>query len=245
MLKKIKHGTTAMVESLKHGKGPAFINPEFEVAVTHFTDYQTHVKLFLDDAQAIVSAVTPVFKHFGDFSALTEKTWETFPREELGGKLGQLSRDIGLFVSDTISPRTNDSVINALKEIQKQLADLTALKDEQHQNFLILESNKSKLEGLQKEPEKNAREIESYTDKNKARTTELERLEADFIQKVAVIWEQRFTILGEPLTALFELIGELGKALLQASGPVGEILGPELLAEDFPAAAPEQKRGSK
>jgi hypothetical protein len=243
MLKKIKHGTTAMVESLKKREGPAWLDPAFETALVHFSDYQTHVKLFLTDAQAIVSAVAPVFKQFGDFSGLTEKTWETFPREELGAKLGQLSRDIGLFVSDTISPRANETVIVILKELQKQLEEVTALKEEQHQSFLILESNKSKLESLQKEPDKNLREIESYTDKIKARNSDVEKLEADFIQRVTAIWNDRFTVLGEPLTALLTLVGELGTALLQASLPIADTLGPELLAEDFPAVAPEPKKG--
>jgi hypothetical protein len=52
MLKRIKHGATVMVGTMKQGKDSATcLNPEFETVKWHFKEFRTHIKQFSDDAQ--------------------------------------------------------------------------------------------------------------------------------------------------------------------------------------------------
>jgi hypothetical protein len=238
MLKKIKHGATVMTQSLKKGGGPQFIDPAFGNAFTEFTDYQTRLRTFVDDANAVIAAITPVFKCASDFSALTDKCFETLPSEDqpLSAGLTQLTKDLQLFVNDRVANQATETVVKPLKDVFQQVDELSAIYENHRQSFLILESNKAKLESLQKEPDKKGVEIQSYTEKIATRTSEVERLEAEFITKMSGVWENRFNVLGPPMNSLLEIVADIGRSLMVASEPIITVLGPAALSQDYPSA---------
>jgi hypothetical protein len=229
-----------MVQSLKRTKGPNSINPDMAVAQEHYSQFQQHLKVFLDDANKIIACLQPIVKYATEISNLTEKTYDTLPPEDrpLAERLSDLVGDLNAFVNETILPHSDDDVINPLKGTFKSVDDLGSINNDHHSAFLILESNHAKLEAIQKEPDKNAKEIQSYTEKIESRTIEVKRLEEEFISRMSAIWENRFQLVGRPLSSLLEMITGLGTALIKRVEPIAAVLGPELLAQDYPAVDP-------
>ena len=123
---------------------------------------------------------------------------------------------------------------NPLKALSGRLDELRKIKDEQKNNFLILESNKTKLEGYQKKGDKKAADADKYAEKVNTRTAEVVRLETEFINGVADIWKDRFELVGKPMSSLMDLVVDIGKALATASGPIVRTLGSEWMDRSYP-----------
>jgi len=247
MLKAVKHRTTIALQSMKKGDGPACLNPYFPEAAAHLADYRAAVRLFIDDANQVLAIIPRIFKGLTEFTTATEKCYETFPEEDraLSAQLAQLTADMKVLIEARVGAPSAESVIKPLKDIAAQLEELEKLNKQQHDGFLILESNKAKIEGFQKEPEKNAQQIQSYTEKVTTRTTDVQNIEADFIAKMNETWANRFEALKVPLTALMAIVADIGEALMTSSGPIVNTLGPELIAKDYPVAEPPQPKGKK
>ena len=237
MLKKLKHSMTVMGESMKRKKGTAtFLNPNFEIAVEHYTKLVESVKQFTADANNILRLVPMVFKQAQEFSALTERNFETFPEQDrtLSAQVAKLTSDLQLFVSEKVTNQSVETVTNPLKALSGRLDELRKIKDEQKNNFLILESNKTKLEGYQKKGDKKAADADKYAEKVNTRTAEVVRLETEFINGVADIWKDRFELVGKPMSSLMDLVVDIGKALATASGPIVRTLGSEWMDRSYP-----------
>jgi hypothetical protein len=248
MLKRIKHGATVMVGTMKQGKDSATaLNPEFESAKTRFKEFHDHIKIFADDAQQILVVLPRVFKTASEFSGLTQKCFETFPEEDrdLSTRLTALTNDMQMFVNERTGTRGVDAIIRPLKDLGRMLDELGNVAKEHHDSFLILEQNKAKLEALQNEPEKNAEQVRLYTEKVQTRTQEVENLETEFIGRMQAAWENRFTVLSGPLRSLLAIVAETGQALRTATDPIVECLGPEILSVEYPAAAPPEPKSKK
>jgi ElaB/YqjD/DUF883 family membrane-anchored ribosome-binding protein len=201
MLKRIKRGTTVIVGSIKHEKNAAMcLNPEFENAKARFKELKTRIRAFVDDSEKLLSALPRVFKAVGELSALTEKCFETLPEEDrvVPQEFGSLTRKMQVFVNQRTGTQGIDEVVRPLKDLLSNLEDLGNVVKEQSDSFLILEQNKSKLESLQKEREKNAEQIRIYTEKIRTRTQEVERLEDEFIETMHAEWENRSNVLSGP-----------------------------------------------
>jgi hypothetical protein len=138
-----------------------------------------------------------------------------------------------------------DAIVRPLKNIITTLDELAGVQKQQHDSWLILESNKAKLDSLNKDAEKNAKEVENYAGKIAARRAEVEHLEAEFIERMRAAWTNRFDVLRGPLAALLTLVMEIGQALLTSSDPIADTLGAELMERDYPAAEPPQKSPKK
>jgi hypothetical protein len=123
------------------------------------------------------------------------------------------------------------------------MEELAATQKAQHKSFLILESNRATLEDLQKDPQKNAAEIQRYTEKIAARTDHVQQLETSFINLVSGTWGHRFEIITPPMRELLAFAAWLGSTFMAESSPVRAQLGAELLATNFPLAeAPRRKK---
>jgi hypothetical protein len=245
MLKGIKHRATVMVGSIKQGKDAATcLNPDFAISQSRFKELRDHIKGFVEEAQQILTILPKVFKSAGEFSALTQKCFETFPEEDrpLSQRLATLTNDMQLFVNNRAGPEAADAIVRPLRDLLRTLDELGNVAKEHHDSYLILEQNKSKLEGLAKEPEKNAGQVQIWSEKVTSRQQETENLEAEFIGRMQAVWENRFNVLNGPLRALLAVVVETGQALRTASDPVVECLGQDVLTREFPAAAsPETK----
>jgi hypothetical protein len=248
MLKRIKHSATVMVGSMKQGKDSATsLDPEFEVEKTHFKEFRDDLHGFIEDATHILKALPRVFKSASDLTALTQKCFETFPEEDrdLSSRLSILTTDIQLFVNARTGDEGIDVIVRPLRELVQTMDELGAVAKNQHDSFLILEQNKSRLESLQKDGEKNAQQIEIYTEKVRTRTLEVEQLEREFIGRMQAAWTNRFTVLGGPLKALLSLITETGQALRTATEPIIELLGEDVLSVQYTAVVPTETKGKK
>ena len=236
MLKKLKHSMTAMGESMKRKSGPMYLNPNYEIALEHYNKLCESVKQFTADANLILSLIPRVFKSAQEFSGLTERSFETFPETDrtLSAQVAKLTVDIQLFVSEKVANQSVETVMNPLKTISANLDELRKTKELQKHNFLILESNKSKLEGYQKKGDKKAADADRYSEKVNTRTAEVVRLETEFINGVAELWKDRFELVGKPMAALMDIVVDIGKALATASGPIARTLGPEWMDKNFP-----------
>lgn len=243
MLKKVKHLTTRTVQSMSKNSGPGFIDPEFEPAVVQFSELVKTVNSFTDQVKSIFAMIPKIARQAGEFSTLTEKSYESFPEDEkaLASQLSRMTEDLRCFLNDNMKVQA-ESVVSMFREVQMQLNDLKKKKDNHHDSYLILESNKSKLEGFQKKGDKKQSEAVRYQEKIEVRTAEVERLEAEFISEVSTIWSNRFQVVGAPLSAMMELIGELGSAVGTASAPVAGMLGPSFMDRDYPGEAVPERR---
>jgi hypothetical protein len=245
MLKRIKHGTTVMVGSMKHDKDVArCFDPNVEVGKAQLKEFRDHIRNFIDDADKLIHTLPRVFKAASEFSGLTEKCFETFPEEDrvIAAHLSQLTRDITLFVTEKTGAIANDEVLRPLQDLLRMLEDLSNVAKRQADSFLILEQNKAKLEGLQKDAEKNAPQIAQYAEKVTARTQEVNDLEREFVERMNAAWDNRFNVLRGPLHALLAIVTDTGEALLTAATPIIEVLGEEALAAEYPITVPEPKK---
>jgi hypothetical protein len=241
MLKKLQHSTTAMVQSMKRSKGgPNCINPDMDAAIAHYEELQRILKLFIEDANKIIACVRPVVKYAAEFSSLTEKTYDTLPTEDrpLSERLADLVSDLNGFLIEPPFGAVDETVIQRLKAMLGKVDALTPMYNDHHSTFLILESNQSKLDALQREPEKNAKEIQSYTEKIDSRTIDVNNLESQFIDKMSEIWDVRFQALGVPLSELLEIITAFGRVVIKGVEPIAQVLGPEALAQEYRAQEP-------
>jgi hypothetical protein len=247
MLKGLKHRTTVMVQSMKKGEGNPFFDPEFDNASTHLKEFRATIHTFIDDANAILGAIPRVFKAATEFTTLTEKCFATFPQgdQDVSDRLSQLSANMKVFLDARLGAAANDAIIRPLKDIIATLDELAQVQKQQHDSWLILESNKAKLESLQKDADKNAKEVDAYKGKIDTRKAEVERLEAEFIGRMRAAWENRFDVLRGPLSALLTLVTEIGQALVASSDPIAEVLGAELMEKEYPSAEPPQRQAKK
>jgi chaperonin cofactor prefoldin len=230
MLKKLKHTTTIILESQKRGKSAGSLNPEFEQAAAHMAEFQQQAKQFHTDAQTILAQLPRVFKFSSDFSSMTQKSFQPLPPEyqSMSTQLSQFTDQIQSIIGLKLAQQAQETIVKPFKDVFHRLDELETLKTEQHNSFLILESNKSKLEGLQKDPDKNYYEITTYQGKIGTRTAEVTRLETEFIATMGRLWERRFDILGPPVAAVLDLMTEIGTALRTESAPLVEKLPTEL-----------------
>jgi hypothetical protein len=247
MLKRIKHGTTIATQSMKKAKGPMYLNPDFEIAAARVKEFRQSVLTFIDDAQAILGLLPRVSKTTTELSGLTTTCFEAFPPDErdVAERFASLTQTLQTFIGSRVTDTSDDLIIQPLHELVARVDELKGIKSEHRDNFLILESNKSKLDGLQKDAEKNAEKIQIYTAKIAARTNEVERLEADFIGRMTVLWENRYDVVCAPISKLLALILELAATVKGGSEPLRAALGPELLARNFPVADAGKAKGKR
>jgi hypothetical protein len=246
--KRIKHRATVMVGSMKQAKDSAIcLDPDFEVEKAHFKEFREHLHGFIDDAIQILKTLPRVFKSASELTALTQKCFETFPEEdrELSNRLSVLTSDLQLFVNARTGEEGLDAIVRPLKELVQTMDELGNVAKSQHDSFLILEQNKARLEALQRDAEKNAQQIEVYTEKVRTRRIEVDQLEREFIGRMQAAWANRFAVLGGPLRALLGLVTETGQALRTATEPIIELLGEDVLSVEYTtvAAEPKPKKG--
>jgi hypothetical protein len=244
MFKRIKHGTTVMVQSMKKGAGPPFLDPQFEVASAHFKEVRDQLGVFHEDSAVLLAILPRLLKQITEFVVALQKCYETLPPEcrDPGTALTPFLEKFPKSVQDQLTTATDETVLEHLTKLIAPLDQLGNLHKEQHDNFLILESNRAKLETLQKDPQKNALEITRFTEKVTVRTQEVQRLEAEFISMVSATWGHRLAVITPPLKALLAFVAAFGAQLLEETAPVRNLLGPELLATDFPLAEPPQPK---
>ena len=252
MLKRLKHNTAIMKQSMKSNKGPQFLDEHFEEAVAHYKELNQKVKSFLDDAQAVINCIPRIFRSNADLVQLTEKSYSSFPEEErtLAAQLSELAAAIQQYVNEDMKMKCDEEVIKPLKEFLGQLGQLKVTKKEQHDNFMLLEANKGKLEDLRKDYEKKANDkkaakVSQYEEKVKTRTEAVEKLEAEFIERVRDLWSERYSLVGKPLQTLMVIVCDVGKTLVEKAGPVMATLGPDYMARDYPADEPQEKKKKK
>jgi hypothetical protein len=236
MLKRIKHGTTIATQSMKKAKGPMHLDPEFEAAAAHVKEFRQAVVSFIDDAQAILALMPRISKTTTELSGLTTASFEASPPDDrdLADRFAQLTQTLQTFVGSRVTDTAGELIVQPLQELVARVDEVSGLKKEHRDNFLILESNKDKLDGLQKEPDKNAEKIQIYAAKVAARTKEVERLEAEFIGRVATLWENRYDVVAAPISRLLAIIFELAATASAGSQPLKAAVGQELLARSFP-----------
>jgi hypothetical protein len=241
MIKRLKHATTATMESLKKSKGPTCLNPDFEIAEAHLDKLKDRITVFIDDCRRISSALTPCFKSISDFTVLTQAAFNTLPEEDRkpAETLSPFVQQIPEFVQNSISKAADDDVIKPLRLIFHSFDELYQLKKSQHESFLILESNQTKLESLQKEPAKNGLEIEKYKEKITSRKQETENLETEFIERTRALWEHRYDVILPPLSSMLDKVTEIGSVVNQETRPLVESLDPALISTDFPKIEPQ------
>jgi hypothetical protein len=245
MFKRLKHGTTALVQSMKKAVGPPFLNPNFEQASANFKQLRETLGLFHEDSTALLAVLPKLTKAMSDFALSLQKCYETLPAEcrEDGVALTPFVEKVPKSVQEQQAKLQDETVIHQLTELIARMEELAVTQREQHDSFLILESNRAKLEGLQKDPQKNAAEIQRYTEKVTARTDHVQQLETSFINLVSGTWDHRFEIITPPMRELLAFVAWLGSNLVAESTPARAQLGSELLATNFPLAeAPPPKK---
>jgi CHASE3 domain sensor protein len=245
MFKRLKHGTTALVQSMKKAAGPPYLDPEFETASANFKQLRDTLGLFHEDANALLVVLPKLTKSISEFAVSLQKCYETLPAEsrDEGVPLAPFADKIPKVVQEEQAKVVDETVIKQLTDLLARMEELAVTQREQHDSFLILESNRAKLEGLQKDPQKNAAEIQRFTEKITARTDHVKQLEASFIGLVNATWEHRFDIITPPMRELLAFISWMGSMFMTESAPVRAQLGAELLATDFPLAeAPPPKK---
>jgi hypothetical protein len=239
MIKAVKHGTTAFVQKMRSSDAdPTALDNKFETAVNQHASLRASVQLFLEDANAVLAALPRTVARACEFSALTERCYETLPPEDRGlsVQLARLTADLQLFVGERVPTGTQETVIKPLKAILTRIEALDQIRQEHKKSFLILEANKKKLEGYQKDPVKNAKKIQEYIDKINTRTADVEKMETDYRNGMDDLWTHRFESVGQPLTAMLNLILDIGRAVNVASGPIVQLLGEEAITKTYPSA---------
>lgn len=252
MLKRLKHNTAIMKQSMKSGKGPQFLNEDFEIAVTHYKELTVKVKSFLADAQAVIACIPRIFKSNSDLVQLTEKSYSSFPEEErtLSVQLSELAASLQQYITEDMKVKCDEEVLKPLTDLLGQLSQLKVKKKEQRDNFLLLEANKGKLEDLKKDYEKKANDkkaakVSQYEEKVKTRTEAVQQLETEFITGVGELWNERYALVGKPLQMLMVIVCDIGKTVVEKAQPVMATLGPDFMARDYPADEPPEKKKKK
>jgi hypothetical protein len=242
MIKRLKHGTTVMRETLRKREGPLALREDFQQAADHFKSIQQTISAFIDDAQSILKALPALSKQASALSACAVDALNSFPDGDRAVSVqgAVLAHHLADFTAAQVQEAT-DTILRPLRDLHTQISDLAAVHAEQRSSFLILESNKSKLELFQKDAEKNALKIEEYTEKVTTRTAIVEGLEEEFIGRMEAIWENRFEVLNRPLVALVELVMGVGRLVRGDVETLAAILGPDIVDADYPAAVPPEK----
>jgi hypothetical protein len=245
MIKKIKHGTTVMVESMRKREGPLALRPDFQQAADHFKSVQQIIAAFIEDAQNIFKVFPAINKHAGAFSTTTTQIFSTLPEQErvLADQIGSLVQKVKEY-TDQQTASSSDAILQPLRDLHAQVNELAVLQTDQKSSFLILESNKAKLEALQKDAEKNALKITEYTEKIRVRTLNVQQLEEEFISRMEAIWSNRFEVLSRPLMSLMAVVMGLGGLVRQEAEAMATSLGPEIVNADYPSV-PIAEKGKK
>jgi hypothetical protein len=245
MFKKLKHGTTVMMESMRKHEGPLSLREDFQSAADQFKSIQQTISTFIDDAQNILKVFPALTKHACTFSATTSQIFQTFPENEriLSDEISILTTKLQDFTEGQ-GKAASDIVLSPLRDLLEQVNELAAIQTAQKDSFLILESNKSKLEALLKEPEKNGLKIEQYQEKIRARRQTVQELEEEFISRMNAIWNNRFDVLNRPLMALMDTILDLGQLAREGAEALANLLGPEIVGADYPSV-PIPEKGKK
>ena len=252
MMKKLKHNTTIMKESMKRSKGPRFLDPEFETAVEHHKEVTARIKSSFDDAQNVIACIPRIFKNNADLARMTEQSYASFPETErtLSERLSALAAEIQTYLDEDMKQKCEDDVLKPFRDLLARMAALKGKKKAQRDNFLILESNKGKLEQYKKECEKKssdkkAAKVAEYEEKVKSRTDSVVQIETEFISEMRDIWEHRFELVGKPLQMLLVTVCEVGKAVAQKAVPIMDYLGPDYMAREYKAEEPAEKKKKK
>jgi chromosome segregation ATPase len=217
--------------------GPRAIRQEFALAAERFKSMQQTIGFFIGDAQGILKILPSLSKAANAFSENAAQTLATLPSSEqaLADRLRALTERLSRFTEKQVR-ESADAVLQPLRDLQQQMNELGTIQIDQKSSFLTLESNRAKLEALQKDTEKKAAKIQQYTEKIRVRTAELDSLEDDFIGRIDAIWENRFNVLNRPLMNLTGMISELGNLLREEADSLAGILGPEVLGVEYASA---------
>jgi hypothetical protein len=242
MIKKIKHGTTVMRESMRKHEGPLALRDDFAPAAEQFKSMQQTIAVFIEDAQNILKVLPSLSKTASTFSANAAQALATLPESEhaFAARLTSMTDALASF-TERQADESADAVLQPLRDLLAQVNELAAVQTDQRNSFLILESNKAKLETFQKDPEKNALKIEQYIEKIRVRTGIVQSLEEEFIGRMNAIWENRFDVLNRPLMALMGVILQLGTLARSEADAFAELLGPELVEAEYRSAQVPEK----
>lgn len=243
MLKKLKHNTTVMMESMRKHEGPLVLSADFLPAAEHLESMRTTISTFIKDAEGILTILPTLSQNATALSASTADIFQTFPGDDrsLTDQFSNLTAKLQDFTGGQ-SQTAKGAVFAPLRRLVDKLDKLVAKQKEQKDSFLILESNKTKLAALQKDSEKNAAAIEQYQEKIRNRTEELQKLEADFISEMDRIWTGQFEALNRPLVTLMNIIMDLGQLAREGAESIASVLGPEFIDADYPAGPIPEKR---
>jgi hypothetical protein len=242
MTKKIKHGITVMVQSMKNHEGPLALRDDFQPACDKFKSLQQMITSFITDAENILRVFPALVKQASAFSTTTTQVFSTFPESDRGlaDQIANLVQKVQEF-TEAQKAASDDAILQPLRDLSTQVNELLAIQTDQKNSFLILESNKAKVEAFQKDPEKNQLKIDQYNEKIRVRTLNVQELEEEFISRMNAVWTNRFEVLHRPLIALMEVVMGLGVVVRGEVEEIAKVLGPEIVAAEYPSVAVQEK----
>lgn len=233
--KKMKQDTTAMFEKMKVKKIEE--TPEFKTAHEHYKELKKCSKEFLSQSVEFLELVSKMIPNFDEVCKNVKPAIDTIEDasasnfikclDEMDEKLSANSQDY--------TNRINEQIISPMKVICGQMKELGNTAKEHERMTLLLISNKEKLAKLEKK-NKNHKEIEKYQQKVEDKTKTVADLESSFISTVTSQWNNRTVILQKPLSDLNSLLMEYCQMIQQASLPLQENIGQELMQKDYQVA---------
>jgi hypothetical protein len=244
MFKKLKHGTTVMRESFRKHEGRVALREDFTPAAEHFKSIQQTITGFIDDAQRILKALPALSKQATAFAVGTAQVFTAFPDDDraVSVQATVLTEHMADFTTSHVQ-EAGDTILRPLRDLHNRINELAALQAEHKSSFLILESNKAKLDTFLKDEAKNALKIEEYTEKVRLRAARVEELEEEFIGRMDAIWANRFEVLNRPLMGRMGILMEMGGVVRSDVETLAIILGSDIVEADYPAGAiPEKGR---
>ncbi|KAK8853941.1 hypothetical protein M9Y10_016488 [Tritrichomonas musculus] len=232
MWRKMKQNSTAMFEKMKVKKTEE--SPEFQEAHEHYADMKKCSKDFIEQAESFVNLVSKIIPDFDEVCKNIKPVMDTIddPKaQEFSKCLDQMDSQLTSNGQD-FANKIIDQVIGPMKVLSTQMTELGKVEKEHERMSLLLEANKDKLAKLTQKNKK-PKEIEKYQQKVQDKTKTVADLESSFINDVQTHWDNRAVLLQKPLSDLSLLMTEFGAMIRDASMPLQQNIGNELMNKEY------------
>ena len=234
MWRKMKQNSTAMFEKIKVKKTDE--SPQFQEAHEHYTDMKKCAKEFIEQAESFVNIVSKIIPDFDEVCKNIKPVMDTIDdpnAQEFSKCLEQMDAQLTSNGQD-FAAKITEQVIGPVKVLSSQMSELGKVEKEHERMSLLLEANKDKLAKLTQKNKK-PKEIEKYQQKVQDKTKAVADLETNFINDVQAHWDNRAVLLQKPLSDLSVLMTEFGAMIRDASIPLQNNIGDELMNKDYQA----------
>lgn len=237
MWKKIKQTTSRTVERVKNvGKNDIEKeNPAYSQALEKYSDMKNHIIVFLDNIDKFLDPVKKEGKDLVEVSKCVEKDTVTVPPVHIvSAEFCTYLKTVSGSIPTKIEQRIRTEIEAPLKELQAKFKEYSKLKADHKELHLLLNSNKQKLEKLQKaNKEKEKDKLAEYQRKVDTKTESLNSLETQFINEINLQWSNRFYNIHRLYVNFSKILFDFLTYTCEESQKLQTALGGDVLSKNY------------